>query len=206
MTMQTVHRPAAELFGVRSPARNAKDRLIDAAIDLFYSRGFHAVGLDQIIAAVGVTKTTFYKHFASKDDLIVAAIHRRDQWERKAWNRAIRKMAGKDPKSQLLAVFDVLDVWFNDPEFGGCIFINAAAEFPNPSDPVHQAAAEHKRAGREQFRDLAKSAGCTEPDTFADLYTAVLEGVLILRHVHGRNDAARMARPMIERLIAEHLG
>src|SRR5262245_19768293 len=107
---------AAELFGIPTAPKNARDRLLDKAIDLFYARGFHAVGLDQIIESTGVTKTTFYKHFESKDDLIVAAIYRRDEWERTAWDRAIRKLAGDDdPRARLLALFDVLDVWFNDP-------------------------------------------------------------------------------------------
>src|SRR5690606_1695921 len=101
--------------------------------------------------------------------------------------------------------FDVLDVWFNDPSFGGCIFINAAAEFPDPSDPVHQAAARHKRRNRDAWRDLARAAGATDPETFADLYTATVEGTLILRHVHGRNDAARLTRPLVQRLIDEHI-
>src|SRR5690606_36000372 len=106
---------AAELFGVRSEAKNAGDRLIDSAIDLFYSRGFNAVGLEQILAAAGVTKTTFYKHFDSREDLLVAAVERRDAWETQAWDRAVRQLAGDDPREQLLKVFDVLDVWFNDP-------------------------------------------------------------------------------------------
>jgi AcrR family transcriptional regulator len=198
------HKPAAELFGVRSVAKNGRDRLIDKAIDLFYAHGFHAVGLDQVIAEAGVTKTTFYKHFESKDDLIVAAIARRDEWETAAWDRAVRKLAGRDPRKQLLAVFDVLDAWFNDPSFGGCIFLSAAAEFADPRDPAHQAAAAHKRAARDGWRALAHRAGVTDCDVFADLYTALVEGTLIMRHVHGRNDAARFVKPMVERLVDQY--
>lgn len=205
MTNRPGRRSASELFGVRSAPRNARDRLIDTAIDLFYAHGFNAVGLDRILHETGVTKTTFYKYFASREDLVVAAIRRRDEWESKAWRRAVRKLAGLDPRRQLLAMFDVLDIWFNDPSFGGCIFINAAAEFPDPADPAHQAAAEHKRQGRELYRDLARQAGAADPETFADLYTTILEGTLVLRHVHGRNDAARLARPSIERLIDEYI-
>src|SRR5690606_20536784 len=119
----------------------------------------------------------------------------------KAWQRAVRKLAGNDPRAQLLAMFDVLDTWFNDPGFGGCIFINAAAEFPDPADPVHQAAAAHKRAAWQMICDWARRAGAKDPTAFADIYTAIFEGTLILRHVHSRNDAARLARPTIERLI-----
>lgn len=205
MTRRALLKPASELLGARSIAKNARDRLLDTAIDLFHTYGFNAVGLDRILAETGVTKTTFYKHFDSREDLIVAAIERRDAWEREAWRRAVHQRAGDDPRAQLLALFDVMDAWFNDPSFGGCIFINAAAEFPDPSDPVHQAAARHKRQARDDYRDLAQQAGAADPDAFADLYTALVEGTLILRHVHGRNDAARLARPLVERLIAEHM-
>ena len=173
------------------PPKNARDRLLNTAIDLFYTHGFHVIGLDRILAETRVTKTTFYKHFESKDDLIVAAIERRDDWESKAWMRAVKKSAGDDPVRQLLAFFDVMDLWFNTPEFGGCMFLNAASEFPDPNDPAHRAAAGHKIAVRNLFRDLAKKAGAPAAETFADLFTTVVEGTLILRHVHHRNDAAR---------------
>lgn len=196
---------ASDLFGIRAVPKNARDRLLNTAIDLFYTHGFHVIGLDRILEETGVTKTTFYKHFDSKDDLIVAAIERRDQWELDAWTRAVLRHAGNDPVKQLLGMFDILDLWFNTPEFGGCIFINAAAEFPDPRDPAHQAAARHKIVVRNLFRDLAQAAGSTSPEAFADLYTTIVEGTLILRHVHHRNDAARVSRPLIEQLIAQHI-
>lgn len=204
-----VHTPpktVAELLGAPDEPRNARDRILQTAIDLFYRNGFHAVGLDRILAEVGVTKTTFYNHFESKDALVVEAIRMRDSWERGAWSGAVRKLAGDDPRAQLLAMFDVLDVWFRDPEFIGCMFINAAAEFPNPHDPAHLAAAEHKVAARDEVRDMAKAAGAADPETFADVYTTIFEGTLVLRQVHLRDDAAAVARPVIERLLDEHIG
>lgn len=199
------HHSAADLFGVRSEAKNARDRLLDKAIDLFYSYGFNSVGLDQIISETGVTKTTFYKHFESKEQLVLAAIEKRHEWETAAWERAVTKLAGDDPRGKLLAFFDVMDVWFNDPSFGGCIFINAAAEFPDPREPAHQTAAMHKKKNRENFALLAKQAGAKDAEAFADLYTGVLEGTLIMRHVHGRNDAAKVMRSVIEKLMDEHM-
>lgn len=201
----TQHKPVTELFGLRAAPRNARGRLLDTAIDLFYVQGFNAVGLDQILAATGVTKTTFYKHFDSKDDLIVAAIEKRNEWEHRAWQKALKKLAGNDPRAQLLAMFDVLDHWFNDPDFHGCIFINAASEFPNPHDPAHQAAAAHKHRERDTLRHLAKKAGAADPRTFADQYTLLIEGTLVMRQVHGRDDAARIARHLAERLVDEHI-
>jgi AcrR family transcriptional regulator len=203
--MQT--KTVTEILGLPDPPRTGRERLVSAAIELFYRHGFGAVGVDRVISAAGVTKTTFYKHFDSKDDLMVAAVQRRDEWESQAWDRAVRELAGDDPAGQLLAVLDVMDVWFNDPDFHGCMFMNTAAEFPNPHDPVHQAAAAHRRKGRDHFRDLARAAGAEPADaeTFADCYTALMEGALILRQTHGRNDAARVIRPAVQQLIGTYL-
>ncbi len=205
MVFNSKHKPVAELFGLPEQPKTGRARLIHAAIELFYSHGFQAVGIDQILAAAGVTKTTFYKHFESKDDLLIAAITQRDRWEMDAWTNAIKKVAGDSPKQQLLAFFEVLDVWFNAPDFRGCQFINAAAEFPDPSDPIHAIAAEHKRKNRDFFRDLAAAAGADDPESFADRYTALVEGTLILRQVHGRDDAAKIIRPAVESLVENEL-
>ncbi len=196
-----------EILGLPDPPKTGRERLVAVAIDLFYRNGFNAVGIDQVIAAAGVTKTTFYKHFESKDDLMVAAVRRRDEWESAAWFRAVREIAGDDPAAQFLAMLDVMDVWFNDPDFHGCMFTNAAAEFPSPHDPVHQAAAEQKRKAREYRRNLAAAAGAdaAAAEIFADCYTALIEGALVLRQTQGRNDAARAIRPAVEQLIAVYL-
>jgi len=198
------HRSVHELFGAPPPATTGRERLLSAAIDLFSARGFHAVGLDQVIARAGVTKTTFYKHFESKDELMLEAVRMRDAWEMEAWGRAAQTLGGNDPARQLLAFFDVLELWFNSEDFRGCIFINTAAEFPDANDPIHQAAAKHKRANRDGWRDLARAAGATDPESFADLYTALFEGTLVLRHVHGRDDAVAVIRPAVHALLTDH--
>jgi AcrR family transcriptional regulator len=205
MQKRASDKTAAELLGVPVLAPSGRERIVDIAIELFYRHGFNAVGVDRILDEAGVTKTTFYKHFESKEDLMEQAVRKRDRWEGEAWARAIREIGGDDPRAQLLALFDVLHKWFNEPDFRGCMFISAAAEFPNPNDPVHQAAAEYKRQTRDRFRDLARSAGSSDPETFADHYTLLLEGTLILRQVHDRNDAAAVARPLVERLIEHYV-
>jgi AcrR family transcriptional regulator len=205
MPTQARAKTAAEIFGIPSEARNTRDRLIDRAIDLFYTHGFNAVGLDRIIEEVGVTKTTFYKHFESNDDLMVQAVRKRDAWEMEALKRAVQRVSGIDPRAQLLGVFDVLHEWFNAPDFKGCIFINTASEFPNPNDPIHQAAADHKRKSRTWFRDLARQAGAQDAETFADLYTILVEGTLVLRQVHDRNDAATISRRAADALLEQYI-
>lgn len=176
-----------------------------AGIELFYRHGFHAVGLDRVIDHAGVTKTTFYKHFEGKDDFVLTCVETRDAWEMDSWDRAARELGGDDPRAQLLAFFDVLDLWFNDPEFRGCMFINTAAEFSDRRDPIHRAASIHKRKNRDHFRDLARQAGARDPEAFADFFTILLEGTLVLRHVHDRDDAARVARAAVIALMQEHI-
>jgi AcrR family transcriptional regulator len=205
MNRRASNKTAAELLGVQRTGTRGRDRLLDVAIDLFYTHGFNAVGLDQVLEAAGVTKTTFYKHFDSKEDLMEQAVRTRDQWEAQAWGRAIRERGGDNPRSQLLALFDVLDQWFNAPDFRGCIFLNTAAEFPNPNDPIHKAAASYKQQTRQGFAQLAQAAGASDVETFADHFTLLVEGTLIMRQVHGRNDAARVAKKMAAQLVEQFI-
>lgn len=192
---------AKSVLTLPPPARAGRERLIGVAMRLFYERGISPVGLDEIIAECGVTKTTFYKHFRSKTELVVATIEARDEWELAAWREAVEHLVGPDPRDQLLGMYEILDILFNDPSFNGCHFINAAAEFPNPHNPIHRAAARHKTANYEWFRELAERAGATKIDEFTDAYAIVFEGVLILRQVSCRADAARIALPQVEHLL-----
>ena len=198
-----------ELLGLPDPPKSGRERLVAAAVELFYRHGFAAVGVDRVIAAAGVTKTTFYKHFESKDDLMVAAVRRRDEWESAAWQRAVRQLAGDPPTAagQFLAALDVMDRWFNDPDFHGCMYLNTAVEFPNPHDPVHQAAAVHQRRMRDHWRDVARAGGAdaAAAETVADCFTALLQGALVMRQALGRDDAARVVRPAVEQLLRAYL-
>ncbi len=176
---------AAELLGVPDVPRRGRGRLLAVAADLFYRHGFNAVGLDRVIAEAGVSKTTFYKHFSSKTELMVAALQWRDKWEQQAWEEAVKKLGGDDPRRQLRAYFEVLDWWFNRPDFNGCIFMNAANEFPNPNDPVHKAAVALWHA--------------------VHTFVTMLEGTLVMRQVYERNDAARANLPAIDHLLQQFL-
>lgn len=195
----------ADLFGVPEPPQNARDRILTTAIDLFYRHGFNAVGIDRILRDSEVGKTTFYKYFVGKDDLMVEAVRKRDAWETIAWGRAVENSAGQDPVAQLLGYFEVLDQWFQAADFKGCMFTNVALEFPNPNDPVHRAAAEYKQKGRSTYLALAQEAGFVDAEVFADHYTMLLEGALILRQVHDRDDAARVALKVVKDLVEHRL-
>ena len=199
--MSVKDKTVAELLGLPPQPTTGRARLISAGLELFYRHGFQAVGIDQVIDLAGVTKTTFYNHFESRDDFFIACVRQRDEWESQAWMNATRKIAGDDPRERLMAIFHVMDRWFNDPEYRGCIFVNVAAEFTDPRHPVHQAAVAHKKKMRDAIRDMAAQAGATAPEAFADQFTILLEGTFLLRHVHERNDAAKVAMPTVRALL-----
>jgi AcrR family transcriptional regulator len=184
----------------------ARERLIDTAEDLFYRDGFHAVGLDRILADVGVTKTTFYNHFQSKQALILEVLRVRDQWWRKTFARRLRERAGDDPGAQLRAVFAVLEEFIDADEFNGCIFVNVAVEFPRQHAPAHQAAAEHKELMGELLRDLALRAGARDPVALAEELALLMEGSYVTRQVSGNRHAAAIGARAADVLIDLHLG
>lgn len=185
--------------------RTTRQRLVDTAYELFSHHGFHAVGLDQILSEVGVTKTTFYNHFESKDDLVLAVIRHRHEVEFKHLRQMLRERGGRSARGQLEAIFEVMDEFFRDPEFRGCIFISVASEFVSPTDPVHQAAAVHKEAVREMLCDLAAHAGAEDPETLADQLTLLIDGAIVVRHVTGSERAALTAGQMASLLLDQQL-
>lgn len=190
-----------ELFGDRNEPTTTREKLFEVAIDRFYVHGFHAVGLDQILNEVGVTKTTFYNHFESKDELILEALARRELWEFKAFSDRAKELAGDDPRELMLAFFDVLDEWFNHPDYFGCLFLNVCVEFPSPHDPIHKAGTAYYHKGKQDFSEIAKAAGATDPDLLAEQLVVLIQGTLTHRQVSGDNDAAAKARSIAEAMI-----
>src|SRR3954453_12507854 len=126
----------------------ARDRIVSGATRLFYTRGIRAVGVDLVIAESGVAQTTLYKHFRSKDELIAECLHRLDDRYFRWFEQEVKTRA-EDPRGRLAALFDVLDDWFQRPDFRGCAFINASVELADPGHPARAAIASHKRRSRE---------------------------------------------------------
>ena len=120
------------------PTLSTREKLIQAGHEIFYREGFLAVGLDRLLNEVGCSKQTFYNHFESKDDLIVAVIDEHHRWWSTELQDRLQRAAGNDARGQILAMFDVMHEIINDPDYRGCIYINAAVEFPLPHHPAHQ--------------------------------------------------------------------
>ena len=129
----------------KSSRKPVRERILETASQLFYREGIQNVGIDRIIAESGVAKMSLYNHFKSKDALIEAFLRQRDQQWRQ-WFVARVEEGSSEPKQQLLRLFDVLQEWFESPDFRGCAFINATVELANPSHPGYQAALDHQQA------------------------------------------------------------
>lgn len=182
-----------------------REQLIDSAVEVFYRDGFNATGIEKVLSDAGVAKMTLYHHFRSKDELILAALRRRDERFRNWLVRTIEGSA-KDPRQRLLAVFDALEEWFLGPDFHGCMFINAAAEFGDIADPIHATAAEHKRLVGNYLEALAADAGATKPHQLAQQISLLVDGAVVAAHVSGDPGVAKTARATAEVLVEAALG
>jgi AcrR family transcriptional regulator len=186
-------------------ALTTREKLIEAGHEIFYREGFLAVGLDRLLNEVGCSKQTFYNHFESKDDLIVAVIDEHHRWWSSEFRDRIRRAAGPDARGQILAIFDVLDELMHDPEYHGCIFINAAVEFPQPHHPAHQSARKAKADGIALLAQLAERAGALDPLALAQEVDMIIEGALITRQVAPECDTCAIARRAAETLLEKYL-
>jgi AcrR family transcriptional regulator len=161
---------------MNQPAQPARDRLLGTAFRLFYAHGPRGVGIDTVIAEAGVAKTTLYKHFPRKDDLVLAYLDKVDQtWFGQL--RAAARAAGDDPREQIVGMFDALTSACRREGYHGCAFINTAAESETGSD-VHARTVEHKTVVRAWVTELARRAGAGEPDQLARQITLLLDGGL----------------------------
>lgn len=181
-------------------AMSRRDHLVATAVELFRRNGYHATGIDRILAESGCAKMTLYKHFKSKDELILAALRRQDEQFRNTLMRDVERRAST-PRERLLAVFDALGACIAEPDFSGCMFVHAAGEFAAPDDPIHAAAAEHKRLIRGYLTGLAGQAGAHDAAALARSLMLLIEGAVAMAHVAGNETAAADAREAARVLI-----
>lgn len=198
-------RPVKPVASFPAPRTSSKrETLLDAAWRLFYRDGFHAVGIDTVLAEAGVAKMTLYNHFASKEDLIVAVLERRAEQFESSLAAAV-EAAGHKPMKRLLAVFDWHAEWLRSPEFNGCAFIKAVAEFPQGEAKPHQVAAAHKKRIYRLLESLVSELGLRQAAAVARQLELLIEGAIVSAHVYGRPEAAKDARAAAESLIKTRL-
>lgn len=182
-------------------ATQARERLLQVAEDLFYREGLRAVGIDRVLAESGVGKASLYRHFASKDDLALAVLRRRDEAWRQ-WLRDAVEASGAPVAGRPLAVFDALAERFARRDFRGCAFINTMVEVADPDSPLHQAAAEHKRRVIGYLRTLLRDAGYRRSAALAEQLQILVDGAIVTAVREHHPAPARRARAVAAALLA----
>jgi AcrR family transcriptional regulator len=178
---------------------NARIQLVDTALDLFDRHGFHAVGIDKILAAAGLAKMTLYHHFPSKEALIVAALEKRDLAFRERFAAAIAGHGGG--RAELAAMFDALEAWTREPDFRGSLFDKAAAEYAEKDHPVKRAVLSHKAWLFAEVRRAAAATGAADPVKLAAEIFLLIEGAVSAAAVTGDRSAVRRAKAAAETLV-----
>ncbi|NDK35229.1 TetR/AcrR family transcriptional regulator [Rhodovulum sulfidophilum] len=180
-----------------------RDELVRKALDIFYRDGFHATGLDRLSDETGISKTTMFRHFRSKDDLILATMQRRDDGVR-AWLHHRMDAAGP-PRTRLMALYDALGEWVAEPGFRSCLFLRAAAEYPDPAHPIHRLASEHKRRLARQVEAVAAEAGAADPGGLSRALLLLKDGAAVAAHLGHAEDPVADARAGAEAILAATL-
>ncbi|MEM9266501.1 MAG: TetR/AcrR family transcriptional regulator [Cyanobacteria bacterium P01_F01_bin.13] len=172
------------------------------ASDLFYKEGVQNVGVDRIIAESGVAKMSLYNNFKSKDELIAVYLQQQDEsWG--AWFTGRVESLANTPRKRLLAVFDVLQEWFEEPNFRGCAFINSVVELANPEHPGYQISLRHQQVIADYLLSLVKAANLPNPETITQQLVILVNGATIVAMMEQKSDAAQQAKQAASILIGK---
>jgi AcrR family transcriptional regulator len=181
-------------------ATKPRERILQVATDLFYQRGIHAVGVDEIVARSGAAKTTLYAHFPSKDELVAAYLR---QWS-ETWRGYVEsELAGSDlpANEQIDLVFKLLANGCDSTDFRGCPFSNAAAEFPNPAHPARVVGDAHRAWVRGLFARLSAEANAHDPELLADWMALLYDAAMTGAHLEPASGAQWKARSAARVLV-----
>jgi len=203
MVTQIPENSVGEVVVVSVDPESGRERVMRAAYDLFSRQGTRTVGVDAVISEAGVAKMTLYRNFASKDDLILAFLERRETLWTMGWVRAESQRRGDTPVQRLLAIFEIFGEWFARPDFEGCSFITTLLEVSNRDSAVRQASVLHLANIRGYLCELAAQAGVADPDAFARQWHILMKGSIIAG-AEGDTQAAARARELGILLLNKH--
>jgi AcrR family transcriptional regulator len=197
-------RQMTEVFTHHQPPRSgARQRILDNAYELFSRRGVRAVGVDEVVTSAAVAKATLYRHFASKDDLVLAFLEERElRWTQQFVEAGVRERAASADE-RLLAIFDVFDDWFQQADYEGCSFINVLLETGDRAHPVGRASARYLENIRTFLRTLAGEAGLRDPEAFALSWHLLMKGAIV-QAAEGDRQAAQRAKTIARLVLEQH--
>lgn len=181
----------------------ARERILESAYALFSAHGVRAVGVDDVIVRAAVAKATLYRHFPSKDALVLAFLQRREELWTRGWIETEALQRAATARGRLLAIFDLFDEWFRREDFEGCSFLKVLLESPDREAPVARACSAQLERIRDVLRGFAAEAGLRDVDDFAHAFHILMQGA-VAHAEEGDVDAAKRARSMACDLIEKH--
>jgi AcrR family transcriptional regulator len=176
-----------------SEAIEVREKILETACDLFYRHGARAVGVDLVVEKAGVAKTSLYRHFGTKDELVAAVLERQDLGFWHDWDRVAQAHAG-DPRGELDAQLDWIGDRAGQPDYRGCPQINIAAEFPEADHPARKVAIAHKRELRRRLRLIAEQLGAAAPDLLAGQLAVLINGAFVSTQIFAPDEASPLLR------------
>jgi AcrR family transcriptional regulator len=181
-------------------SQSKRAELIRKSLLLFYRNGFHATGMDLVAKETGVSKTSIYKHFRTKEELILAVLRLRDENFRNWLYRRMEELADT-PKGQLLSMFDAMEEWFCEDSFQGCMFIKASAEFQERDHAINAQAYAHKQLLVDHFEALAAQANLPDPHNVARQLLVLKEGAIVIAAMSHTANSAQEAKAIARILL-----
>ncbi|WP_429298197.1 TetR/AcrR family transcriptional regulator [Paraburkholderia sp. GAS199] len=178
-----------------------RNKILETASDLFYRHGVRAVGVDLVVEKAGVAKTSLYRHFRTKDDLIAAFLEREDQAFWAIWNRVAESCNG-DARAELTAELDWIGTRVGQPGYRGCAQLNVTAEFPEADHPARQVAIAHKRKLREQLKGIVERLHVGDPDLIAGQIAMLVDGALVSSNAFDSGEPLRLLQRAVDVLIS----
>jgi AcrR family transcriptional regulator len=182
-----------------------RNRILETASSLFYTRGVRAVGVDLVVEQAGVAKTSLYRHFGTKDDLIAAFLEREDQDFWGVWDRVADQHA-HDARAELHAQLEWIGERVGRPNYRGCPQINVAAEFPEADHPARQVAQAHKRELRRRLKRIAERLQVAAPDALAGQLSVLVNGAFVSTQIFSPGEATALLTRAADALIAASRG
>jgi AcrR family transcriptional regulator len=181
-----------------------RDKILATASDLFYKQGIRAVGVDLVVEQAGVAKTSLYRHFRTKDDLVVAFLQRMDHDFWHTWDTVTAQHAD-DARAELHAQLDWIGERAGQPDYRGCPQLNIAAEFPEVDHPARKLATAHKRELRRRLKVIAERLHCAAPDALAGQLAVLINGAFVSTPLYEPGEATMLLQRAADALIAAHV-
>jgi AcrR family transcriptional regulator len=191
----------AEVGDAHDNSAELRDRILRTASTLFYQRGVRAVGVDLVVEEAGVAKTSLYRHFRTKDDLIAAFLQREDEDFWNKWTR-VTELRKADPVAELEAHLDWIAERLGRPNYRGCPQLNVAAEFPDSDHPARKVASAHKQELRQRLKGIAERLRVKRPDELAGQLSLLINGAFVSSQVLSPGEAGPLLRVTARALIA----